>query len=132
MIYPVYIYCKRNFRNLHQKSEIFIIISYPPLHANFSKVVTPFNISFQHRAASGRRQLFRQLSPVIPQLFPQDLWKTDDFSEDLSTTAAENQRFPQKIAASAFSTKFTFGTLDNHPISDYHVTIRYRMKGASP
>lgn len=90
MIYPVYIYCKRNFRNLHQKSEIFIIISYPPLHANFSKVVTPFNISVQRRAASGRRQLFRQLSPVIPQLFPQDLWKTDDFSEDLSTTTAEN------------------------------------------
>lgn len=115
MIYPVYIYCKRIFRNLHQKSEIFIIISYPPLHANFSKVVTPFNISFQRRAASGRRRL----SPVIPQLFPQDLWKTDDFSEDLSTTPAENQRFPQKIAASAFSTKFTFAILGSRRFSLY-------------
>lgn len=119
MIYPAYIYCKRNFRNLHQKSEIFIIISYPPLHANFSKVVTPFNISFQRRAASGRRQLFRQFSPVIPQLFPQDLWKTDDFSEDLSTTVAENQRFPQKIAVSTFSTNFTFAILGSRRFSLY-------------
>lgn len=119
MIYPVYIYCKQNFRNLHQKSEIFIIISYPPLHANFSKVVTPFYIALRRRAASGRRQLFRQLSPVIPQLFPQDLWKTDDFSEDLSTTTAENQRFPQKIAVSTFSTKFTFAILGSRRFSLY-------------
>lgn len=73
MIYPAYIYCKRNFRNLHQKSEIFIIISYPPLHANFSKVVTPFYIAHPTPRRKRSRQLFRQLSPVIPQLFPQDL-----------------------------------------------------------
>ena len=119
MIYPVHIYCKPYLLNCASKIRIFDYFSLYRPNRNFSKVVITFLFPRPHRMATGLFPLFPTFSPANPQVFPRFLWKTVDFSEDLSTTIVDNRRFLCHGAGEGFSTDFTRAVL---------TMIRYRTK----